>query len=98
MWDITTYSEKKIYINVYKKAVRSLNLSPLTALNDFFQDWQFGVQHFDGDIHTELSKIIVDRAIVGGAFHLTGKTGIASITIVAVNGKHVAGWRFCKRK
>ena len=29
------------------------------------------------------------------AFHLTGKTGIASIATDAVNGKHVAGseWR-----
>ena len=66
---------------------QSLNLSPLTALNDFFQDWQFGVQHFDGDIHTELSEIIVDRSIVGGAFHLTDKTGIASIATVAVNDR-----------
>ena len=29
-----------------------------------------------------------------GAFHLTGKTGIASIASVAVNGKRIAGWRF----
>ena len=27
-------------------------------------------------------------------YPLTGKTGIASIARVAVNGKHVAGWRF----
>ena len=28
------------------------------------------------------------------AFHLTRKTSIASIAKVAVNGKHVAGWRY----
>ena len=31
--------------------------------------------------------------IILGAFHLTGKTGIASIVTVAINGKRVAGWR-----
>ena len=36
----------------------------------------------------------LQRKQTKGAFHLTGKTGIASIATVAVNGKHVAGWRF----
>ena len=31
---------------------------------------------------------------IRGAFHLTCKTGIASIATVAVNGKRVASWRF----
>ena len=34
---------------------------------------------------------------IGGAFHFTGKTGIASVATVVVNGKHVTGWRFWLR-
>ena len=42
-----------------------------------------------------LSDVIdFERIETKGAFHFTSKTGIASVATVAVNGKHVAGWRF----
>ena len=41
-----------------------------------------------------LSKWTQTTQHIGGAFHFTGKTGLAIIATVAANGKHVIGWRF----
>ena len=38
-----------------------------------------------------IRNLICLRHLIEGAFYLTGKTGIASIATVAVNGKHVSG-------
>ena len=47
--------------------------------------------------YTSTTLIIISgglNVLSKGTFHLTGKTGIASIATVAVIGKHIAGWGF----